>query len=149
MFAFLIGLIGLKYNYFSLIEVVIIGVLAVVIDIDHLISFYRHHKSWDLLKCWNGALEKHEYLWTFIHHRFGMIVVTGILALVSLFNIKYALIPAIAYYSHMILDHMHLHKHKIKGHDYKEVFGLAIPLCYSEFVFDFLLLVSIIFLFLY
>jgi len=149
MFAFLIGLIGLKWGYFSLTEVVVIGVLAVVIDIDHLISFYRHHKSLNLLNCWNTAFETHEYLWTFIHNRFGMICVMGVLAFVSLFNMKYALIPGIAYFSHMLLDHIHLHKHKIKGHNFKEIFGFAIPLCYSEFVFDFILLVSILFLLIY
>ena len=143
LFAILLALIGYNYNYFSLTEVFLIGILAVILDIDHLISFYKNHKMWSIKKCWNSALTTHEHLRTFIHHQKGILLVSIILVLLTLLNLKLSIMLAIAYFSHIFLDKIQLFKEKIKTHKFRQLFGFQISISYSEIVLDIILILII------
>ena len=106
--ALLFALIGVKLNYFSYNEAFIIALLSMLIDVDHLFYFFFKHKKWNIRKAWNAATVKHEQESSFIQHKSGFIIVTIILLILSFIHLHLSLIFAVAYYTHFLLDHIHV-----------------------------------------
>ncbi len=81
LFAYLLGLIFVKLGFISHRLALVIGLLAVFIDIDHYIDHVIHHKIFSFRKAWNDASVRHELSErTFVHHTFGFVLV-GIVVL--------------------------------------------------------------------
>jgi len=119
------------------------AIVAVLIDLDHLFAYFHHHKKLSIKQAWNSSI-LHEHNRTFIHHRAGLFLALIIIVIFFAFNWKISLILAIAYFSHMLLDALHLHTHKtfnITELGYK----LKIP--YYEFCTDIILIILLLFIF--
>jgi len=68
-----------------------------------------NYKDFNFRNCWNKAVtHKDKRERTLIHHEKGFILITIFILIILIFSSKLALIFAIAYYSHFLLDHIHI-----------------------------------------
>jgi len=111
---FLIGLIFRELGVFSLEQALLCGLFGVLVDIDHYIEYVMQTGKFSLVGMWNNAYKYHRFEErSFIHHLEGMIIITFFIMIIAAFNWQLAWMLAIAYYSHMVLDYLHLKKEKI------------------------------------
>ena len=139
--AFVIALLGVKSGYFSISQAVLIGVLSVLIDLDHLFAYYHQHKKWSLKGTWNAAIVTHERERSFIQHTDGLIKVTIILFLLVLIAPKLTVVLSMAYYTHYLLDH--IHTDVIQRHKLKRFMGIAYPFNYYELALQGIIIIII------
>ena len=150
LFPFLIGLVLTKFNFLDWKLALVCGFLAVVIDMDHFIEHIIHKKKnkFSLSDTWNNAIHYHDFTeWSFLHHWQGMLLMALILLGVVFFSWKWVLVLGIAYYSHMLLDHIAIRR-KPKRFQFK-LFELFIEIPYYEIVFDVVLVIGIIIVWFY
>jgi len=149
LFAYLISLIFVRLGYFSHSQAVFIAILAVLIDLDHYISYVMTKKNFSLRKAYNGCAKGHKkYGKTRFHFMTGIVLVSIVVALLYVYNLKiYSGIIAIAYYSHILLDHIHLNYiiHLDKRFKYN-IFGFHTMMSYPEVVFDYINIIAILLL---
>ena len=141
----LFGIMGVRLGFFSVLTAFVIAILAVVMDVDHLISYYLKHKEWSLKKCWNVSLGVEENLWTFIHYWKGFFVILLGLVILSFFSLKISYFIFAFYVPHFLLDQLHLYWVMNKDYKIKKIFGMNILLYWLEIIID---LVVILLLFL-
>ncbi len=146
LFAFLIGLIFVKFGIFGYQIALLIALFAVLVDLDHFIIFAIRKGDYSLRDAWNAGILKHMKERTFIHHHFGFILLTGIIVLLFFLNRTWFWIIALAYYSHMFLDYAKLNILKIKGTKTIKEAGFIEKISKFELMFDIFLLVGIILL---
>jgi len=106
---FAIGMVLYEFGIFSWQLALVAGIVGVLIDLDHYVEHIMHSKKnkFSLKATWNNSMKYHKfYQRSFIHHLTGGILFTIIFLVVAYFNWKIALMLAIAYYSHMLLDHL-------------------------------------------
>jgi len=148
LISFFMGLLLVKYGYFSLIQAIFTGLVGLLIDLDHFISYVFIKKDFNFKNAWN-AVVKHKFEErTFIHHLPGFLIFTLILIVLFFINKVWFLILAIGYYSHMFLDYFNFRewsriKEQIKFKE--EGFRFKIPL--YEIILDVILILLIIFTF--
>ncbi|MGM5487724.1 MAG: hypothetical protein ACQESG_02125 [Nanobdellota archaeon] len=141
LFAFFLGLVLHFFGIFSFHFAVACGVLAVLIDIDHLIEHALQCKTrpWSIKSMWNNCTHFHRYHErSFIHHRKGMLVIGGLILAILLFNLQVGLMLGIAYCSHMLLDHVRTRKKFTT-----RVWGWYLVETYTAFILDISLVVVI------
>src|SRR3989338_8802252 len=97
--ALLLGVMGVKYNLFSYHEAFIIAFISMLIDLDHLFSYYLKHRRWSIKQAWNAAIVKHEQERSFIQHQSGFILVSFFLFILLFINKKVTFILGLAYYT--------------------------------------------------
>ena len=117
---------------------------------DHFIEHIIHKKKnkFSLSDTWNNAIHYHDFTeWSFLHHWQGMLLMALILLGVVFFSWKWVLVLGIAYYSHMLLDHIAIRR-KPKRFQFK-LFELFIEIPYYEIVFDVVLVIGIIIVWFY
>lgn len=139
--ALLAGFLLFRLDVLTIPQVLICGALAVLIDIDHYVLFvYRHLKEKDLsiIHAWNASSVGHENNRSMIHHKDGIIMISVILLPLVFIRIDYYLVIAIAYYSHIILDHLHI-RHFKDDRTLAE-FGFFFKVRRTELVFDLIIL---------
>ncbi|MAG20314.1 hypothetical protein CL618_02675 [archaeon] len=141
----LFGLLGMKLGFFNIYFAILVAILAVAMDVDHLISYYLRHKEWSLKKCWNVALGVEENLWTFIHYWKGFVVILLGLIGLSFFSLSISYFIFAFYVPHFLLDQLHLYWVMNRGYKIRKIFGMNILLYWLEIVID---LVVILLLFL-
>src|SRR3989344_9408188 len=129
--AFLLGLIGVKLGYLTLLEAFIAGLLSIIIDLDHLFNF-----KFNLKKTFHATVINHEHETRSLHHWVGFLIFTAIIIFIGIFFLNTALILAIAYYSHYLLDNIHINAKK--KFTFKE-FGFVMKLYYFELIFQIVL----------
>jgi len=115
LFPFATALILNKFGIISWKLVLLSGILGVLIDADHYIEYIIHAKSnrFSLKGAWNNAVRYHRFEErSFIHHWQGFSLTSLIIFAVFFSYWQISLVLAIAYYSHMLLDHVHLKKEK-------------------------------------
>lgn len=134
LIAFLLGLIGVHFNYFSYSQAFFIGFLSMFIDIDHLFSFYWKHKMWSLRDAWNAAVVKHEQEKSFIQHPKGLFFVSLFLLILFFLDKTITLLVAIAYYTHYLLDHLHIKT--LNEYRIKNILNFSYPFNYFEFILN-------------
>ncbi len=145
---FLIGLTLTKFNLLSWKLVLLSGIIAVLIDLDHFVEHIIHKKKnkFSLTDTWNQAIHNHWFVeWSFLHRWQGMIIIGLVLLLVLFFNWQIALTFAIAYYSHMILDYIRVSfkpKYMLRLKEKR----LFIDIPYYELILDLILVVGTIIL---
>lgn len=144
LFPFFIAFILTKLNILSWKLAVLCGLIGVLIDIDHYLEHIIHSRSnsLSLRACWNNAIKFHRFNQrSFIHHWQGFLILSLIFLIVLFFNWKISLILAISYYSHLILDYVHLKKEKVLRWKIGELFMKESRL---EIIIDTLLVLGII-----
>lgn len=107
MFPFAIGLILMKFGIINWKWALLAGVIGVLVDIDHYIEHIFHAKTnrFSLLAAWNNSIKFHRFNQrSFIHYGNSALLLTMILGVIALFKWPLALILALGYYSHLILD---------------------------------------------
>ncbi|PIZ51963.1 hypothetical protein COY27_01890 [Candidatus Woesearchaeota archaeon CG_4_10_14_0_2_um_filter_33_13] len=144
LFPFTIALVLNRFSIISWKLTVLCGIVGVIIDIDHFIDHIVQAKGnkFSIKATWNNSVRFHRFdQRTFIHHWKGAILVTTIIGSLILYNWQVSLIIALGYYSHLLLDYIHVRKDKsvrirLKGFFIKEY--------YSEILLDLSLIATII-----
>lgn len=150
LFGFLIGLVFVKLGYFGYGIAILIGILAVLVDLDHYFYYGIKHKTWNFRKAWNAGSVIHEKgERTFIHHLKGFIIMAFISAIIFLISRTFGIVVASAYYSHMALDYWSWNFIKIRGEEkFKEKkFSFSVP--NYELFWDGIFIAGIVLLFVF
>ncbi len=146
LFPYLISLVLMKFGLLDWKLTLLSGIIGVLIDLDHLIEhiLLATKNKFSLADTWNNAVHYHRFSErSVLHHWLGMLIIGLILAAVSFFNWKISLMLAIAYYSHMILDHISIRIKPKYVLRLKEE-GLFIQIPYYELVFDVVLVGGVV-----
>ncbi len=143
LFPLFIALVLQKLGFISWRLALLAGFVGIFVDIDHYIEHILHAqtKKFSLVDTWNNSVKLHKfYQRSFIHHWQGFLLISLLFLVGFFWNRQFILALALGYYSHLLLDHLHLnHKHllgaKIKGFYLEEPWG--------EIMLDLLLIVGI------
>jgi len=142
LFALLVAMVFNKLGHLSVKLVIITAILAVLIDLDHLVEYFVHRKKISLKNTWNNAVRFHKFEErSFVHHIQGFVIVTGTVAFLAFLYWKVALVMAIAYYTHMLLDYVHMKKDKFLRFKFANLYFKE---AYQEIALDAVLLLSIL-----
>ncbi len=87
------------------------GFVGVLIDLDHYLHRILIHHDFSLKRTWNAAIMHHDIHGerTFIHHWSGLMTVTLLLFVMAFFSWHLSVALFLGYYSHLLLDDLHLH----------------------------------------
>ena len=146
LFSFLIALIFVKFGVFDYKIALLVGVVAVLIDLDHYITFIFKYKEMNFKDAWNKAVKGIYAGRSFIHHTIGFVLITTLIILLYYFNKTWFWIIGIGYYTHMFLDYAHLNVLKIKEKMTIKEFGITERINKFEILFDIFLIIGIILL---
>jgi len=129
----LFGIVGMHIGILNGSEAVLVGVIAVLIDIDHFLVYIWREKSFDPRRFWNRSMSKKHYNGrTFIHHYHGIIGVGVLIVVVFLFNPVWGYILSAAYFSHMALDYMHIMSYEKAKKHILHMIGFDLPFTYVD-----------------
>lgn len=148
LFPYLISLVLMKFGLLNWKLALLSGIIGVLIDLDHLVEhvLLAAKNKFSLSDTWNNAVHYHRFSErSVLHHWLGMLIIGLVLVGVSFFNWQIALALAIAYYSHMILDHISIWIKPKYVLRLKEE-GLFIQIPYYELIFDGVMVVGIVLL---
>ncbi len=142
LFPLALSLVLLKLNFFPNIYFVFLAALTgFLVDIDHYIHRIIVYKDFNIKNCWNKAvLNKDKKERTLIHYKKGIIIITLILILIFFISKLTTFALAIGYYSHILLDNLHI---KLKKKFNLREFGFVIKLPLYEFILDLILILLI------
>ena len=146
LFSFLIALIFVKFGVFDYKIALLVGVVAVLIDLDHYITFIFKYKEMNFKDAWNKAVKGIYAGRSFIHHTIGFVLITALIILLYYFNKTWFWIIGIGYYTHMFLDYAHLNVLKIKEKMTIKEFGITERINKFEILFDIFLIIGIVLL---
>ncbi len=121
------------------------ALLTILFDLDHYLEhiFKAKKNKFSLKDTWNNSIALHRYKQrSFLHHSLGIVFISIILFLISLINLQTTLILALAYYPHVLLDHLYLSKE----HLFKNKIG---PVYFRESLSEIVLDILLILLFLF
>ncbi len=141
LFAFLLGLAGVKLGYLSLMQAFITGLIGMLIDLDHVFTFLIIHKEFNLKKAWNAAVIHHEHERTLLHRWPGLVLISVFLIILGNYFLIIGIMIAIGYYTHYVLDHVYV---RAKTRLILRGYGFVMKLFYYELVFQLVLLVLVI-----
>ncbi len=143
---FVLAEILVKFGLLNHNLALLAGLAGVFIDLDHYLHRVIIHHDFSVKSAWNKAITQHDAHGerTFIHYWKGLIGVTIILLILAFFNWNLSIVFFFAYYSHLLLDGIHIHiKKRIK---FREM-GLIFRIPKYEIILDICLIVlSLIFL---
>jgi len=148
LFSFLIAGIFVKFGVFDWKIALLIGLIAVFIDLDHFLNFAIRRKDYDLKDAWNSCVVRHFIGRTFIHHWIGFIIITVIIAGLYYWNMTWFWIISLGYYSHMILDYAKINILKIRGVEVIREEGFVMRLSKFEAMLDIFLVIGVVLLYL-
>ena len=145
LFPFFISEVLVSFSYLTHWQAIIVGTIGVLIDLDHPIEFALVRSKFSFRQAWNNSVVSHKIEGrTFIHHWLGILIVTIFCSVLFFLNPLYTLIIALGYYSHILLDYLHI-KILNKNIKFKE-FGFSIRIPEYEIILDIFLLVGIVLL---
>ena len=104
---FALGLILYKLGLISGELALLAGIIGVLIDLDHYVEHILHAKTnrFSLRAAWNNSIKLHRFNQrSFIHYGQGALVLTLLFMVMAYFNWRLALVLAVGYYSHLLLD---------------------------------------------
>jgi hypothetical protein len=148
LFPFVIASVLAKLNIISWKLVLLCGLIGLIIDLDHYLEHVFHSKSnrFSFKAAWNNSIKFHRFSQrSFIHHWQGFLILSIVFLILSFFYWKIAFVIAIGYYSHLILDYVHLKKNKTFNW---KLGKLYMKESYFEFVLDIILIVMLIVIYL-
>jgi len=146
LFALFVSMIFVKFGVFDYKIALLIAVIAVFIDIDHLINFIIKKGDYSMRDAWNAGILKHMKERTFIHHYLGFTLITEIVILLFFISRTWFWIISIAYYTHMFLDYAKLNVLKIRTKITIKEAGFVERINKFELLFDMFLVAGIILL---
>lgn len=115
---FLVGVLSIKViSYFgfsaTFIDMILGGLIAMFIDLDHVIVYYRRHKNLDFLKSFHNAVFGIEEERSWIHEWTGLVFFIILSGATYFIAPHYAPIILASSMSHLILDYEHIrHVHR-------------------------------------
>ena len=145
LFSFFIGTVFVKLGFFDYKIALFIAIIGMLIDIDHYFVFlskkkYRNHSP---KHAFNLAVKGIYRGRSFIHKRFGFILITAIILSLFYTNKTLFWIFGLGYYSHIFLDYMHLNILKIRGNIVINEFGFVEKIGKFEVMLDIFLAIAI------
>ncbi|MCK5043775.1 metal-dependent hydrolase [Candidatus Pacearchaeota archaeon] len=143
LFSLLIALIFVKFGVFDYKIALFIAIFAVLMDLDHYITFIFKYKEMDFKDAWNKAVKGLYAGRSFIHHTVGFVLITAIIVLLYFFNQTWFWIIGLGYYTHMFLDYAHLNVLKIKEKITIKEFGITEKINKFEVLLDIFLVIGI------
>lgn len=143
LFSLLIALIFVKFGVFDYKIALFIGIFAVLIDLDHYITFIFKYKEMNFKDAWNKAVKGLYAGRSFIHHTAGFVLITALVILLYYFNKTWFWIIGLGYYTHMFLDYAHLNILKIKEKMTIKEFGITEKINKFEILLDIFLVIGI------
>ena len=148
LFSVLVGMIFFKFGVINFQAVWLVGLVGMLIDIDHYIIFIFRYKGKDfsLKDAFNRAVKGLYAGRSFIHHEIGFILITIILVFVFYSNLFLFWIFALGYYSHLILDFGHFNILKIKEKMTFREEGFVMRINKFEVLLDIFLVIGIVLL---
>lgn len=103
--ALLIAVIAAKFGFLTMPQAFIAAAIAVLVDLDHFFLAYARNRSFR--EAWRNAVDTHTDE-TFLHSMKGFLTFILVKAAVFVFSSTWALMLAIAYWSHLFLDTVHI-----------------------------------------
>ena len=133
IYAHSIGLFGETF-------VILTIIVSVGVDADHLVRYFLTGAG-GLRSHWNRlAADKLRHKRTLIHHSKGIALTSILIASTYFWDARVFFSLALAYGSHMTLDHLHLrHPHRIRSYHVKGL-GILLPYSVLELCLDVLFL---------
>lgn len=148
LFPFFIAEILVSFSYLNHWHPLIAGIIGILIDLDHPVEFAFVRRKFSFRQAWNNSVVSHKINGrTFIHHWLGILIVAILCFGLLFFNPSLALIVAFGYYSHILLDYIHV-KVLDKSIRFRE-FGFSFRIPEYELVLDIFLLFGIVVLFIF
>ena len=148
LFSLLVGMIFFKFGIVDLKSAVFVGLVGVLVDVDHYVNFIFRKNDFSVKDAWNAVVVSHFRGRTFIHHEIGFVIVSLIFAGLYFYNLYLFWIFALGYYSHLVLDFGHFNFLKIRGKIRFQEKGYVVKITKFEVLFDIFLVIAIILLFL-
>lgn len=148
LFSFFVASIFVKFGVFNWKIALLVGLVGMLIDLDHFLNFAVRRKDYDLKDAWNAVVVRHFIGRTFIHHWIGFIITTALIVGLYYWNITWFWIISLGYYSHMFLDYVKINILKIRGTEVIREEGYVMRLSKFEAMFDIFLVIGIILLYL-
>jgi membrane-bound metal-dependent hydrolase YbcI (DUF457 family) len=141
LFALLIGILTYSTGKITIPGIVALIAVSTLIDIDHPITYFKHHKKLSLKKAWNNAVTGHEHEWTIVHKPIGiLVIIMSLFIFMKFYQFAYAIF--LGYFCHIFLDYIHIIKEEIRKHKFFNFLNIKIPISYSEIGFDIILIIS-------
>lgn len=144
LFPFALGLVFANLGFLSIPLVIIAACIGVFVDIDHYIEHILHTKKnkFSLKSTWNNSMKYHKFRQrSFIHDGSGIVLLTIFIIIVSFFSWPYGIVLGLGYYSHLLLDYVHMKKEKFV--QWKNM-HLHMRMSYEEVGLDILLVIFLI-----
>lgn len=113
LFPFMLTFLLHQNGLIPLYPAFLAGFVGLFVDVDHYIEhmLYAKKDRFSLRRTWNNATYYHRFNErSFIHHWQGLLLLSLLFAAMAFFSWQTALAMAIGYYSHMLLDHVHMKK---------------------------------------
>ena len=148
LFSFLIGGIFAKFGIFSWKIALLVGLVGMIIDLDHFLNFAFRRKDYDLKDAWNACVVNHFTGRTFIHHWIGFTLATVLIIWLFYQNTIWFWIIGLGYYSHIVLDYAKINILKIRGIETIREEGFVMRLSKFEAMLDIFLVIGILLLYL-
>jgi len=136
----LLGTLGFKLGFIQFYDILIIGIIAVLIDLDHYLFYILTERDLSPKRFWNMAnnikyAHKNIRMRSFIHHYNGMALIFPLLIIVLMLDIRIGYIGLSAYISHIILDHLKYFHLNIAPYKNTEIFGFKVMWNTTEEIF--------------
>lgn len=141
---FLAGMLAIKIiSYFGYVptisDIILGGIIAACIDMDHVIVYYKRHRNFDFLKSFHNAVSGIEEERSWIHEWNGLAFFFILSGIVYFIAPHYAPLILASSISHLILDHEHIREIHRR---YVRFAHFAYPISTTEIVMN----VSILFI---
>ncbi|MBW6451228.1 MAG: metal-dependent hydrolase [DPANN group archaeon] len=119
---FLAGILAIKIiSYFGFVptiyDLILGGIIAACVDLDHVVVYYQRYKNLDFLKTFHNAISGIEEERSWIHEWNGIVFFFVISGITYFIAPHYAPLILAATMSHLLLDHekiRYIHKKYIK-----------------------------------
>lgn len=144
LFSYLVGLIFVKLGFISLKAALFVGLIGLLVDVDHYIIFILKFKNMSFKDAWNKAVKGVYKGRSFMHHKIGSSIIVFALIVLFFFNRYLFWILGLGYFTHLLLDYGHFNFLKIKGKIVFKEFGLVEKIGKFELLLDVFLLIGLI-----
>lgn len=138
-----IGIAANQMGCLNVQEALAVPALTTLLDVDHYLYYCLKYKTFNFRKAWDAAIKNKETgERTAIHHWIGFLSFTLLIVLLFFYYRPFAIILALSYYSHILLDYLPVFGRKIKF----KIFNLNFQLTGEEIALDCLFLLSCVIL---
>lgn len=145
IYGLIAGLIGLELGLININLAVVLVLISVFVDIDHLIFYYSRKKSWNVFKAWDYCVASKDMFPLPIFHRFWFVVLVLLLGIVLyFFNTGWSYVLLSGYFVHYVLDQINLCLLGKYKYNPLKIFGLNIRVYGYELILDIVGLVVIV-----